>query len=280
MLTRLIDKLRFARDKQYVDRVYKENFHRGINWDNPTRFSEKINILKISPKIRNFSTYTDKYLVRDFVKKTIGEQYLIPLIAVYSSVEEINLEELPNQFVLKCTHGSGMNIICSSKASLDWPSAKRQLKTWLNSNFYHTFGRELQYNYIKPRIVCEKYLENNARDLLDFKFYCFSGKPEFVRVMSGRLTNIIKNTYYPNWKPAPFHIVTKGNDSDWLIPEPKNLKVMVDVATKLSSIFPFVRVDLYNVNGRIYFGELTFTPAAGIQIFDPDSYDIFYGSKF
>lgn len=280
MLTTLIDKLRFARDKRYVDRVYKENFNQALNWDNPTRFSEKINILKISPEIKNLSIYTDKYLVRDYVKKTIGEEYLIPLISVYNSVEEINLEELPDQFVLKCTHGSGMNIICSSKASLDWPSAKRQLKVWLKSNYYHTFGRELQYNYIKPRIVCEKYLENNDKDLLDFKFYCFVGKPEFVRVMSGRSTKIKKNTYYPDWKETSFQIASEANNPKWVIPKPKNLKIMVDVATKLSHIFPFVRVDLYNVDGKIYFGELTFTPAAGIQLFDPDSYDVFYGSKF
>jgi hypothetical protein len=280
MLVSLLDKLRFIKDKSYVNKIYRQKYFRDINWDHPTRYTEKINILKISPEVKKLAKYTDKYLVRDYVKKTIGEQYLVPLIGVYSSVDDIDFASLPSQFILKCTHGSGMNLICLDKAGFDWSAAKNQLKIWLKSNFYHTFGRELQYNYIQPRIICEEYLSSEGNDIVDYKIYCFAGKPEFIRIMSGRSTSLRKNIYDCSWGKPPFQFMAEGTDSNWILPKPKNLEEMIDVATKLSAPFSFVRVDLYNSKGRVYFGELTFTPAAGIQFFSPDSYDELYGSKF
>lgn len=274
------DKLRYIKDKFYVNKIYHQKYSRRINWDNPTRYTEKINILKISPEAKELAEYTDKYLVRDYVKRTVGENYLVPLLGIYDTPNEIDIEVLPNQFILKCTHGSGMNIICTDKSKFDWPKAKQQLKVWLKSNFYHTFGRELQYNYIKPHIICEKYLSNGSNDIIDYKIYCFSGEPTFIRTMTGRSDKMKKAMYMSDWSKPKFEFISEEQDDSWILPKPENLDLMLSLAKKLSKPFPFVRVDFYNIDGQIYFGELTFTPAAGIQYFSPDGYDEFYGSKF
>ena len=280
MSASLIDKFRFIKDKAYVSKIYREKYARALNWEHPTRFTEKINILKISPEAKKLAPYTDKYQVRDYVKSTIGEKYLVPLLGIYSDPNKIDLAGLPNQFILKCTHGSGMNLICTDKSVFDWKYAQRQLKVWLKSNFYHTFGRELQYNYIKPRIICEKYLSSGNNDIIDYKIYCFSGEPAFIRTMTGRSGKMKKAMYMSDWRTPKFKFISEEQDDNWKLPKPKNLDLMLSLAKKLSKPFPFVRVDFYNIDGQIYFGELTFTPAAGIQFFSPDSYDEFYGSKF
>ncbi len=170
--------------------LYHHRFGKKLNWRNPTRFSEKIHLFKISALAESVRQFADKYVVRDYVTNSIGSEYLIPLLGVYPSVSEINLEKLPNSFVLKCTHGSNWNIICGDKTKLDWPREKTKLTTWLSSNFYLHFA-ERQYRKMKPRIVCEKYI-GTAEGLTDYKFHCFGGKPAFIRVMTGRSTDIKK----------------------------------------------------------------------------------------
>lgn len=280
IFTRLFDRLRYLRDRAYVSQVYRKSFSRELDWDNPTRYTEKINILKISAHAKKLAKYTDKFAVRDYVASTIGPEFLVPLIGQYDRVGDIDLARLPAKFILKCTHGSGMNIICSDKATFDWDKARRELSLWMKSNFYHTFGRELQYNSIKPRIVCEEFISDSDGDTVDYKIHCFQGKPLFIRTMTGRSTALRKAMYMPDWTKPSFEFVSKEQDNDWKLPKPENLDIMLHLATLLSRPFPFVRVDLYNIAGKIYFGELTFTPAAGIQVFNPDSYDAFYGSKF
>lgn len=153
---------------------------------NQINFNEKLQWLKLYDRKPEYSIYVDKYAVREYIAKTIGEQYLIPLISVYNSVEEINWNTLPNQFVLKCTHGSGMNIICSDKNKLDIQPAKRKLKKWMRINYYLSY-REWAYKNVKPRIICEKYMvDESGIELKDYKLKCFNGKVKCIFVCSNR----------------------------------------------------------------------------------------------
>lgn len=263
-------------------KLYKERFGVRLNWRQPTRFSEKLLMFKISTAAEAMTRYADKYEVRSYVEKTIGAKYLIPVLGVYESVAEIDTATLPSAFVLKATHGSDWNIICPDKSRLDWEEAQKKLQKWLQTNFYSAFFAERQYRTMKPRIICEEYLPT-PNGLIDYKFHCFRGKPVFIRAMRDRSTDIKKSTYDLNWKRVPVkYLKGPGQDAypDVNLPRPGNLQEMIEVATKLSARFPYVRVDLYNLNGKVYFGELTFTPNAGLDIFEPDSYDFAYGALF
>ncbi len=234
----------------------------------------------MSSEAEKISWLADKYEVRSYVKKTIGNKYLIPLLNIYSSEHEIDLEKLPKSFVLKCTHGSNWNIICKDKSKLDWPIEKIKLHEWLNSNFYFNFA-ERQYRNIKARIVCEKFL-GDSNGLIDYKFHCFAGKAEFIRIMVGRQDNMKRSSYDLDWNLiTSFKYLNDKNLNSYpeaILPKPKNLKKMIEIAEKLSKPFSYVRVDLYNVKGQIFFGELTFTPNAGLDIHSPDTFDEKFGS--
>ena len=273
-------KIKYYLDKRYVSKDYFAHFGRKLNWDHPTRYSEKINILKISDESELLTPYADKYLVRDYVKKMIGEQYLIPLLGVYKKPSEILFDKLPNQFVLKTNHSSGTNIICKDKSQLDMKNVRNQLGYWMKKNYYHSTGRERQYKNIKRLILCEKYLDEGQSGLTDYKIYFFEGKPYFIRRMAGRYSDLSKSTHGINWELLPFTIYSEHEVDPRSIKKPKNLAKMVELASILVQPFKAVRVDFYNLKGQLYFGELTFTPAAGIQHFLPDKYDEFFGSKF
>ncbi len=261
--------------------LYLHRFGRKLNWKNPTRFSEKMHLFKMSVKAEQVTQFADKYQVREYVTKTIGKEYLIPLLGVYASPTEINLYKLPNSFVLKCTHGSNWNVICADKAKMDWDAQKEKLTTWLSSSFYEHFA-ERQYRKMQPRIVCEEYI-GNSEGLTDYKFHCFAGKPAFVRVMVGRSTEIKKSSYTLDWQLAPCNYLNSRDGKPApaaIVAKPKNFEQMIAIVEKLAAPFPYVRVDLYNVDGKIYFGELTFTPNAGLDIHSPDRYDETYGKLF
>lgn len=263
-------------------KLYEQRFGIKLNWRNPARFSEKLLLFKISTAAEKVTQYADKYEVREYVERTVGKKYLIPLLGVFNSVKEIDPILLPSAFVLKATHGSDWNIICPDKSQLDWEAAKLKLERWLQINFYSAFFAERQYRTMQPRIICEQYMPSE-KGLTDYKIHCFRGKPEFIRVMSDRFTNMKKGTYDLNWNREPVKYL-KGREEgpypDAVIPRPENLEEMLEVATKLAQPFPYVRVDLYNIDGRVYFGELTFTPNAGLDIYEPDSYDFKYGALF
>lgn len=236
----------------------------------PQGFNEKLQWLKLYDKNPLYTNIVDKYSVREYVKKILGEEYLVPIIAKYDSVGEINWEELPNSFVLKCTHGSGCNIICPDKNKLNIEEAKKKLEIWMNKNFYFV-AREWPYKNVKPRIICEHFLEE---DIYDYKFYCFNGNPEFLYVAQGDNSNgtLRMNFYDLDWNRCPFY----RKDHKELFTEqakPENFDEMLEITKKLCKEFIFVRVDLFSVGGKLYFGELTLTPGGGLAPFAPLEYE-------
>jgi len=244
---------------------YYRRIGEKINLENPTTFNEKIQWLKLNVylKERIYSECADKYKVREYIKKAGCEEILIDLIGVYDNPNEINWEKLPKQFVLKWNFGSALNIVCDDKSKLDENETKKKLKKWKRKNF-HLRTSEMHYKYIDKKLICEKYLGN---DIKDYKFYCYDGSVPCVMVCDERKDGVAKTYYFDkDWNFLRDYSVDGKNASEkFKIEKPKSLDKMFDYASKLSKGFPFVRVDLYNINGKIYFGELTFTPYAGLD---------------
>jgi hypothetical protein len=276
----LISKLRnfidYHRDKRRVQQTYRERFGRSINWRHPTRFTEKIQIFKISKTAEDSWKYVDKLEVRSYIEQQIGAEYLTKLLGVYNNADEINFEALPNAFVLKTTHGSGWNIICPDKSTLNIPEAKAKLTDWLSQNYYRSYGRERQYKRTVPKIICEEYLDTPEKGLYDFKFYCFHGEPRIINVIQDRIGVTRKAFYELPWRKSELQPWEAQADLD--MPRPKDLDKMMDISRKLSKPFEQIRVDLYNINGRILFGELTLTCSSGMKYYNPDRYDELLGS--
>ena len=249
-----------------IENWYLHFMREPLNLDNPRTFNEKIQWLKLYDSTPIKTRLADKYLVRDWVKEKIGEQYLIPLLGVYDKFEDIDFAKLPNQFVIKCNHGSSWNIIVTDKSKLDLNDAKAKLNKWLNSNFAFSHGYELHYRDIEPKIIIEKYIEELGTALYDYRFFCCDGKVQqiWVDVFSGTPQHKRK-IYDVNWKELNFTVKWPRLESN--IEKPKNLAKMISLAETMAEGFALVRVDFYDVNNRIYFGEMTFTSMSGIGKF-------------
>ncbi len=252
-------------------------YHKLINFKNPKYFGEKIQWLKLNGNLERYTNYADKYKVREFVTKKIGEEYLIPLIGVYGSTDKIGYEKLPKKCVLKLNTGSGYNMIITDKESTNIKRTNKIINKWLKEDYYK-IKKEPQYKNIEKKILCEKYIADKEGKLQDYKFYCFEGKIEFVEVDFDRFEDHRMNFYDLNWNLLN---IRKGNYKNYPkeFSKPKNFNKMIEIAEKLSEDFQFVRVDLYNVDGTIYFGELTFTPAGGLTPFTPIEKDLEYAKK-
>lgn len=252
-------------------------YHRLIDFNNPKYFGEKIQCLKLYGNLEKYKDYVDKFKVREIISKEIGEEYLVPLLGVYDSPEEIDYNSLPNQFAIKLNYGSGYNIIVSDKDKLNIKNTNIELKKWLKEDYYQ-YKREYQYKDIEKRILIEQFMSDENNELLDYKFYCFNGKVNFIEVDFDRFTNHTMNFYDKNWTLLN---LKKGNyeNNDKEVKKPQNFEKMIEIAEKLSSQFNFVRVDLYNLDGNIFFGELTFTPASGVTPFQPIEKDLEYAKK-
>jgi hypothetical protein len=258
---------------------YRVNFllrtKRILHLKNPRAYSEKIQWLKLYGHLDQYAPYVDKYDVRKYVEDRIGPEYLVPLIGVWPDFDEIPFDELPEQFVLKATHGQGYNFICEDKSALDLASLRQTVTNWTRRNFYRA-EREPQYRYLRPRLVAEVYLEDEPGSLRDYKFPCFDGVPYMVQVLGDRRDGVTENLYDRMWNLLP--ILEKGYpNSRKAIAKPALLDDMLNIAAKLSAGFPFVRVDLYCTGDRIYFGELTFTPASGLITYEPSTFDLELG---
>jgi len=259
----------FLPDKQYVKLYFRLNLHRKLNLEHPVYLNDKLQWLKFNYRFPLQTIVSDKYRVRKYVAETIGEKYLIPLLGVWDKFEQINFNELPEQFVLKCNHDSGGLAICKNKKNFDKEEARKKIERSLKSNFFW-IGREYQYKNIVPKIICEKFISENGNIPEDYKIYCFNGRPDAILVCKGRFSEgSHKAQYYyydHKWNYLPYN---KGdsikNNPDIL--KPKNLEEMLEIAKKLSKDFIFARIDLYNIDGKIYFGEITLSPNSG---FDPD----------
>lgn len=266
-------------DKPFLKIKFRYCTGRRLNLSYPKTFNEKLQWLKLFDRRPEYTTYVDKYAVREHIAETIGEDYLIPVLGVYNNVDDIDWAALPSQFVLKCTHGSGCNIICDDKTRLDIEASKTKLRKWMKTNyFWH--GREWPYKNVKPRILCEEFLfDNTDGELKDYRFFCFNGEPRFVAV-DFSITDKSKtrrNLYDLSWRLMDEEISYPKELSD-TVQKPKRLNEMVDLSRTLAEDFPHVRIDFYYVNDKIYFGEITFYHQAGYGRFRPQEFDELLGS--
>jgi len=263
-----------------VKRLFYRYYHYFPNLITPKIFDEKIQWYKLYHRKPVMNEMADKYLVRNFINKMGLGHILNELYGVYDHPDEIDFNSLPDKFVLKATHGSAMNIICKDKNKLDWKLSKRIMERWLKISYYYR-GRQWVYKDLKPKLICEKYLENEEyHELIDYKFYCYEGKPEVVFVCVDRYseTGVKYDAYDMEWNYIP---VFKGKPGTMMnFDRPKVLGEMIKICEKLSQNFPFVRVDLYLIKNKILFGELTFYPDNGLIAFTPEHYNNFFGDLF
>jgi hypothetical protein len=259
---------------KYLEKKYEKVFGEKLDWNNLITYTQKMHFYKLFMYNSLKTTLTDKILVRDYVATIIGDKYLIPLIGVFDKFNEINISLLPQSFVIKTNHGSGTNIIVNEKSSANFKEIKTKVDLWLKINFaYLEF--EMQYLNIKPRILIEKNMGTSEK-MLDYKFLCFNGKVEFCWIDFDRFTNHKRNVYNLNWELQKWNQFNYGNLID-SVEKPKNFEEMVMIASKLSEGFSHVRVDLYNIEGRVYFGEMTFTNGAGLEKFTNKNIDVLLG---
>lgn len=243
-----------------------------LNLDNPTSFNEKIQWLKLHDSTPLKTKLADKYLARDWIKEKIGGRYLVPLLGVWDDFDQIDFSLLPDKFVLKCNHGSGWNLIVTDKRLVDFNNTRRMFERWMNTNFAFVHGCELHYKDITPRIIAEEYLESK-QGLVDYRFYCFNGKPIqcWVDIFSGTPKHL-RSIYDMEWNKLPIRC-TWPDGGELLDNKPLNYELMKELAAILSKGFAFVRVDFFEVNGRLFMGEMTFTPMSGMGMFDPPEWD-------
>lgn len=272
----ITEERRYKQYKKVVEKHFWETLKKKIDWRNPQTYNEKLQIIKLDPRTEELWKYVDKLEVRSFVKDIIGNKYLVPLISTFEAPEDINLKTLPKTFVLKATHGSAWNIICSDKKTLNIDEVKTKLTNWMKLNYCDDFGKERQYRKIIPRIICEENLSVNNQSLPDYKFFCFNGVPKFVQVDLDRYQNHTRNYYDLSWNLLPYTYNYPNYSKK--VDKPKSLKQMLNIAIKLCKNFRHVRVDLYNIDGKIYFSELTFTPENGMGKFDPIDIDFLWGT--
>lgn len=271
---------RRLKDKPYLELKYRIYYGKKLDIENPQTFNEKIQWLKLYDRNPEYTPMVDKADVKDYVAGIIGVDKIIPTYGVWNSTDEIDFSSLPDKFVLKCTHDSSSVVICHDKSRFDVDKAKERLTHGLTKDFYSA-GREWAYKGLKPRIIAEMYMtdsgDNTASELRDYKFFCFNGKVRCLKVDFDRFIKHRANYYDPNGYRLPFEEVVCPADPSREILLPTNLREMITIAEKLASDIPFVRVDLYNVNGHIYFGEMTFYPASGFGFFNPDEWDLKLG---
>lgn len=256
-------------DRMIQKYQYHCAFGHPLNLRDPKTFNEKLQWLKLYDRKPQYSTMVDKIAVKEVVEKMIGKDYIIPTLAVYSNADEIDLDKLPDKFVLKCNHDSGSVVICRDKSVFDLESAKAKLGEGLKTNYYLQ-NREWPYKNVTPKIFAEAYLEDdseiNRHGLTDYKFTCFNGTADNVMVCCDRQSGQTKFYFFDrSWKLLPLNKRGKGIDPDFQLPKPECIDEMFNIAGKLSEGIPFLRVDLYCIGGRPFFGETTFYPTSGLD---------------
>ena len=265
-------------DEEYLRHKYKATMGKTLNLDTPKTFNEKLQWLKLYNSKPEYTMMVDKYLVREYIAKTIGPEYLIPLLGVWKDPEDIDFDALPNQFVLKCNHNSGRGMcICRDKSQLDIKKVKSELKKGLNQNYFYSC-REFPYKNVPPRILAEMYMQDgNTKHLPVYKIFNFGGEPKIIQVIQNDKTSDESIDYFDtDWN----FLELRQNypNSEVHMPKPALLCEMLQLARKLSKGFPFVRTDLYTINGAVYFSEYTFFSDAGFAKFTPENWDVILGS--
>lgn len=264
-------------DKEFAKHHFHERMGYELNYDNPQTYNEKIQWLKIYDRTKLHTICADKFLVRDYVAKKIGDKYLIPLLFKTKDVEEIIPENIPDcPCIIKTNHDSGTYIFIKDKKNQDWNVIQKRLKKAMAFNYYFNL-REWQYKNIEPLVIVEKLLVQEDGSIpCDYKFHCANGKLLFIQVDSDRVTNHSRNLYDSDWNLLPIQFYEKNGSID---NRPHNLKDMIKLAETLSKAFSFARIDFYEVNKKVYFGEITFHPAAGFEKFTPNKWDLIFGKK-
>lgn len=261
-------------DEDYLKKMFRASLGRELDLVHPITFNEKLQWLKLFDRKPEYTVMVDKYRVRDYIAKTIGEEYLIPLLGVWDSPDDINFDALPNQFVLKCNHNSGLGMcICRDKSILDIEKVKRDLRAGLADDYYY-FTREWPYKDVPRKIICEKYMTDNGDQLSDYKVHNFNGIPKLILVCRDRFKNsgLTEDFYSDQWEHLDIRRPEHPN-ANYDIPMPAELQEMLKLSRVLSKGISFVRTDFYTIQGKVYFGEITFFPASGMENFEPTSID-------
>ncbi len=266
-------------DEEFLCMLFRLKMGYDLDLEKPTTFNEKLQWLKLHDRRPEYTMMVDKFAVKDYVAEKIGAQYIIPTLGVWNNFDEIDFNKLPDQFVLKCTHDSGGIFICKSKESFDKKNAKRKLEKHLERNFYY-FAREWPYKDVQPRIMAEKYMGEEDKGLIDYKFYCFHGEPRFLYVSEGLGGNHrhAKMIFIDlKWNKTPFQR-TDFMAFDEIPSKPNGFNAMKELSEKLAEGMPFIRVDWYSVGGKVSFSELTFFPGAGCTPFSPPEWEMEIGN--
>ena len=278
MLSRLPALGRLIPDDVYLKIKYKAVFNKRLDLNNPVTFNEKLQWLKLYDRNPRYIPMVDKYEAKKYVANIIGEEYIIPTLGVWDCFEEIDFDELPEQFVLKCTHDSGGIVICKNKACFDKEEARKKLSKSLKHNYYWS-GREWPYKNVKPRIIAEKYMEEaSSNELKDYKFFCFNGIARCFKVDYDRFVNHFANYFDTDGNMLPFGELTYPPNYSVKTALPDELGFMKKMSEVLAKDTNFLRVDFYDVNGKVYFGELTFYPMSGFGPFTDIEWDRILGS--
>lgn len=259
-------------DKRYLSWMFYLKCGYKLDWESPKSFCEKLQWLKLYNKKSIYTDLVDKYEVKSIVSDLIGTEYIIPTLGVWNNFDEIDFDELPNQFVLKCTHDSGGLVVVKDKRGLNKEETEAKIVRSLARDYY-ILARETPYKDVKPRIIAEKYMvDESGTELKDYKIFCFSGVPKFIQVDFGRFTNHCRNIYDVNWNKLDMKLLYP-TDENVNIQKPICLDTMLEIASRLSTGIPFVRIDLYSIYDKIYFGEFTFFPEAGYEQFAPQEWN-------
>lgn len=262
-------------DKYIVKALFYTELRQKLNLKDPKTFNEKLQWLKLYDRRPKYTSMVDKYLVKEFVARIIGEEYIIPTLGVWNSFDEIPFDELPERFVLKTTHDSGTVIICKDKNNFDKEAACRIISKSLSENFYFK-GREWPYKNVEPRIIAEQYLEDEEGELKDYKIFTFNGKPEIIEIDYDRFKEHHRNLYTTKWEQIEAQIIYPSDPSRQFA-KPEVLDKLLMLSEKLSAGIPHVRTDFYILGNKIYFGELTFFHECGLSKITPPSFDRYMG---
>ena len=270
---------RLFSDKKFLKIKFRLEMGQKLDLENPKTFNEKLQWLKMYNRKPEYTTMVDKYAVKEYVANIIGKEYIIPTLGVWNCVNEIEWDALPNQFVLKTTHGGGGGgvVICKDKSTFDKEKAKKTLQKSLDSDIYWNY-REWPYKDVPKRIIAEQFMSNNGKDLEDYKIHSFNGEPKFILVCSNRYGKgaMIDDFYTPEWELMD--VRRPGHPkSEKASKAPEQLELMLELSRTLSKEIPFLRTDFYIIDNKIYFGELTFFPASGMSKFEPQDWDYKFG---
>lgn len=272
--TRLLSMLHFLPSGVFLHLAYLNETGHVLYLKNPRRFNEKLNFIKLRGGAEGWSRFVDKLEVREHVRRMVGETHLVPLIAQYDSVGEIDWTALPERFVIKCSHGSHCGLICTDKTNFDTAYAEARLRTWMH-RYWYWVGRETPYKAIRPRIMVEQFIGED-HPAQDYKLMCFGGLPHIIQVHTKRNGSTAIDFFDSSGRKLAMRKKGYPNSPLERI-EPNSLSALLPVAEKLAAGFPYVRVDLYLHQGRVFFGEMTFFDSAALREFEPDAVNIRLG---